>query len=69
MKWKEDCFSVKMIQSGFQISYLFLGGQADSLPLSAQALQCWECFCQQAALVFRVSLAAALRWTSNYNIF
>lgn len=58
-----------MIQSGFQISYLFLGGEADSLPLSAQALYCWYCFYQQAAQFFRVSLAAALRWTSNYNIF
>ena len=69
MKWKEDCFSVMMIQSGFQTSYLSLGGEAGLLPQRPQALQCWECFCQQAALVFRVSLAAALRWTSNYNIF
>lgn len=69
MKWKEDCFSVKMIQSGFQISYLFLGGAADSLPLSEQALEGLEGLDQQAALVFRVSLAAELCWTSNYNIF
>ena len=69
MRWKEDCFSVKMIQSGFQISYLFLGGAADSLPLIEQALEGWEVLGQQAALVFRVSLAAELCWTSNYNIF